>query len=234
MPTNYLPREEAKLVTWTGEFVTTLTPLVAKTDFPIDSARLAQYVTTRDEFVTAYNTANNPTTRTKPAVTEKNARKATLIRSTRSVVDVLQAWPDMTNTLRDELGISQRGKKPEPSPIPAKAFVKVLSIDGRDVTLEIRQGVGKAGRPRGAQGATVMIAYGAEAPAETTAWTLATNTGRTKTTITLDAVPAACTAWISAFFWNGRKQSGPASTPVSVSLAAMVAAPVPLKIKKAA
>jgi hypothetical protein len=233
MPRDYLPREEAKLVTWTGEFVTTLTPLVAGTGFPITADRLAEYVTTRNRFVSAYNVANNPGTRTKPSITEKNDRKKALIRSTRSMVDVLQAWPQMTNTLRDSLGISQRGKKPTPSPIPAQPFVKVESINGREVTISIQQSSKTKGKPSKVEGANIMVAYG-ELPTTVTGWSFAQTTGKSKTTIVLDAVDEATTAYITAFWFNGRKATGPAANPVSVNLGATTALPVGMKIKKAA
>lgn len=233
MPTTTPPPGEAKLVTWTGQFVTTLTPMVVGEGFPITAERLAEYVTTRTHFVNAYNVANNPNTRTKPAITEKNARKSTLIRSTRSMVDVLQSWPQMTNTLRAELGISLRGNKPTPNPIPAQPFVKVESVNGREVTLSIQQSSKTKGKPAKVEGANVMVAYG-ELPTTITGWSFAQTTGKSKTTIMLDAVDEATTVYITAFWFNGRKETGPAANPVSVNLAATTVLPVGMKIKKAA
>jgi len=233
MPTNYLPREEAKLVTWTGEFLTTLQARPANY-FNVDAARIAEYVTTRNRFVAAYNVANNANTRTRPSIEAKNEAKRTLIRATRSVVDGIQAWAQTTNEMRLELKISERGKKPVATPIPAQAFVKVEKVNGRDVTLSIQQSRTTRSKPRGVDGANIMVAYGEELPESTIGWTFAQTTGRTKTTITLDAVAGPCTVWISAFWFNGRKQTGPASTPVSVNLGATSALPVSMKIKKAA
>ncbi|MFT3787024.1 MAG: hypothetical protein QM770_12800 [Tepidisphaeraceae bacterium] len=232
--TDYLPFRESELVTWTGDFVATLTPLVTTAGFPIQSERLTEYVTTRNRFLAAFAKASNPSTRVKSAITEKNDEKKTLIRSTRSMVEVLQAWPQMTNSLRDDLGISQRGKKPTPSPIPPQAFVKVEGVNGREVTLSIQQSKTTKTKPRGAQGANVMIAYSDEAPESTLDYTLATVTTRTKTVITLDAVREACTVWISAFWFNGRGASGPASDPQGVNLSAIAVKPATMKLKKAA
>lgn len=230
---DYLPVREAELVTWTGEFLTELQAKPAGY-YGVAADRISEYATTRTNFVNAYNVANNPATRVKSAITAKNDKKATLLRSTRSVVDVIQAFPQTTNAMRDDLGIAQRGKKPTPSPIPTQAFVKVEKIDGRDVTVNIQQNSSTKGKPRGAIGANIMVAYSEQPPVATTEWTFAQTTGKTKTTITLDAVSDACTVWISAFWFNGRKATGPASTPVSVNLGATSASPMSMKIKKAA
>ncbi|MFT3786179.1 MAG: hypothetical protein QM770_08435 [Tepidisphaeraceae bacterium] len=233
MASKYLPRTEEKLVTWTGDFLTTLQTKPANY-FNVPPTRIADYAVTRTRFVEAYGVASNPTTRTGPAIEAKNVAKKTLINSTRSLVDEIQAWPQTTNEMRRELGITERGKKPTPSPIPPQAFVKVESVNGREVTLSIQQSKTTKSKPRGVLGANVMIAYGDEAPASTLDYTLATVTGKSKTVITLDAVREACTVWISAFWFNGRKQTGPASDPVSVNLSATSAVPATMKLKKAA
>lgn len=230
---DYLPIREAELVTWTGDFLTTLQTKPANY-FNVPASRIAEYVTTRNRFVNAYNTATNPNTRTGPAIEAKNVAKATLIRSTRSIVDEVQAWAQTTNEMRRELGITERGKKPTPSPIPPMPFVKVESVNGRDVTLNLQQSRTTKGKPRGAIGANIMVAYGDEMPTSETGWAFAATTGRTKVTVNLNAVTEATTVWITAFWFNGRKQTSQAATPVSVSLGATAVVPVSMKIRKAA
>jgi hypothetical protein len=234
MPTTKPPLKEAELVTFTGDFLHTLQTKPAGT-FPVDAARIAEYVTTRNNFLAAYATASNPNTRTKPSVEAKNVAKAKLIRSTRSIIDVCQSWPQMTNELRFELGINERGKKPEPGPIPGKPIVKVVAIDERDVTITIESSKGVRAKPKGVNGASVMVAYGAK-PESIQGWTFKELVGKSKATITLDAVETACTVWITAFWFNGRKQTGQAATPVSVNLSEIDVVPATgnMKIKKAA
>ena len=153
MAYNYLPAEEAKLVTWTGEFFTNLSTK------PVDyygaaPDLISAYAVTRTRFVNAYNAVQNPITRTPPNIEAKNVFKKALVNATRSLVDVIQAWPSMTNEKRRELKITERGKKPVPTPIPGMPFLKVESIDGRYVKLSLQQSRTTKGRPKGASGAT--------------------------------------------------------------------------------
>jgi hypothetical protein len=140
----------------------------------------------------------------------------------------------MTNTMRDKLGIAQRNKKHEPSPIPGQPFVKVEDVNGRQVAISIQQSKTNKVKPKGVIGANIMIAYGDEAPATAAGWQFAVATGRSKLVLTLDEISAPCTAWITAFWMNGRKQTGQAGVPVSVKLAEAPALPVGMKLKKAA
>jgi len=133
---SYLPREEAKLVTWTGEFFTNLSTKPADY-YGAAPDLISAYAVTRTRFVNAYNAVQNPITRTPPNIEAKNVFKKALVNATRSLVDVIQAWPSMTNEKRRELKITERGNRPTPSPIPGMPFVKVESIDGRDVTPEL-------------------------------------------------------------------------------------------------
>lgn len=230
---SYLPREEAKLVTWAGEFFTNLSTK------PVDyygaaPDLISAYAITRTRFVNAYNAVQNPITRTPPNITAKNTAKKTLVNATRSLVDVIQAWPSMTNEKRRELKITERGNRPTPSPIPGIPFLKVESIDGRYVKLSLQQSRTTKGRPKGASGANVFVSYGPDAPAATNGWSFLTGTGKSKVTLNLGAVESACTVWITAFWFNGRKQSGQAATPISVNLSAITPLPQAMKISKAA
>jgi hypothetical protein len=66
-------------------------------------------------------------------------------------------------------------------------------------------------------GAAVFTYVGATPPADTSDWTFVGNTARTSFDVELPAtMPAGATMWITAFWFNPRKQSGPAATPTSV------------------
>lgn len=136
----------------------------------------------------------------------------------------------MTNEHRRELKISERGK----SPVPETPFVKVESINGREVTLSIQESRATKGRPKGVSGAKLFVSYSAQPPATTNGWNFETGTGKTKVVLVLDSVEAACTVWITEFWFNGRKESGPAATPISVNLAAATPLPSAMKMKTAA
>lgn len=232
MPSNYLPSREAELVTWTNDFRANI--LATPEAYGLTAAQATQYQATRTTLVNAYNTVQNPITRTPPNFAAKNAAKTALIKMTRQLVDVIQAFPGTTNEKRRQLKISERDRKPTPSPIPSMPFVKVVSVNGRDVTLSIQQSKTTKRKPKGALLANVMVAYAESAPEGVAGWNFVTGTGRTTVTVTLDGVQEACTAWVTAFWVNGRKESSQAATPIPINLGAMSAAPVTMKLKKAA
>ena len=226
---DYLPIREAQLVVWTGEFLQNIT--VEPGAYGLVVQQCTEYQTTRNRFVASYEAVQNPLTRTPPAVERKNVDKRTLVNATRSLVDVVQAWPQMTNEKRRALKISERGKRPVPSPIPTTSpFVKVEKVEGRVATLKFQGNSSTRSRPKGVIGVSIFSAYGAQPPTDAKGWKFETMTGKTTLELALNDTDAAGTVWLTAFWFNGRKESGIASQPISVNLAA--ATPVPQAAKK--
>lgn len=224
MPSNYLPSREAELVTWTNEFRANI--LAAPAAYGLSEQQATQYQATRTTFVNAYNAVQNPVTRTPPNFVAKDVAKRVLIVATRSLVDVIQAWPSMTNEKRRELKIAERGKRPMPSPVPGTApFIKVSKTDGRVVTLKLQSSRTNKAKPKGVSGVSIFSYYGQQPPADANGWKFETMSGRTTVSIPLDATDAAGTVWVTAFWFNGRKETGVASNPISVNLPA--ASPLP-------
>ncbi|NBC11109.1 MAG: hypothetical protein GVY24_05150, partial [Planctomycetes bacterium] len=89
-------------------------------------------------------------------------------------------------------------------------------------------------RPEGVAGATVFTHVGNEPPADTGAWQFATNTGSTVLNLNFEASAQSDTVWLTAFWFNTRKESGPAATPISVNLPAAQSVPQGAKLKIAA
>ena len=85
----------------------------------------------------------------------------------------------------------------------------------------------KRGKLSGVSGASVFSFVGATAPADISAWKFQGNTGRTRVDVVFPNtnVPGA-QVWpirqaqgrLTAFWFNGRKQSGPACSPVSAHI----------------
>ena len=234
MPQTYLPARESELVTWTGEFLANIQ--AAPADYGLTAQDATNYATTRTNFVTAYNATQNPLTRTPPNFAAKSAAKKTLVNATRMLVDQAQAWPQMTNEKRRALKITERGKKPTPSPVPGTSpFVIVEKVDGRVVSLRFQGSKSNRARPKGVAGVSVFSFYGEQPPTEASGWTYENMTGRTTMDLALDRTTDAGTVWLCAFWFNSRKESGLASAAVSVNLAAATVTPqVAKKLKIAA
>jgi hypothetical protein len=232
---NYLPTQEAALVEWTGTFLDRI--LTGFASYGLSQTEANNYKTTRDRFVAIYNSASADVSRTRVVVSEKNIEKKHLINATRMLVRVCEAWPQMTNPKRIELGLPEKKPRAKKQPIPkAKPIVKVLKVDDREVTIGLQQASGERSKPAGVDGANIFVAYGETAPTSESAWELYTGTNKSRVVLTLDKIDEATCVWISAQWLNRSRQAGPASTPMSVQLAAIGVVPQPsgMKIKKAA
>lgn len=232
---DYLPGREAALVTWTDRFLAAIT--AAPADFGLTAPDATNYQTSRTRFVDLYLQAQGDATRTRVVVNEKNVAKRTLINATRTLVRVCEAWPQMTNAKRLELGITER--KPRAGSVPApttEPFVKVESVIGRRVTVSLQASRTRRDRPAGADSANLFVAYGPAAPADVDGWQLYTGTNRSRVVLTLDKSDAATKAWVCACWLNRRREAGPACAPTGVDLAAVSVVPQPMaaKAKKAA
>ena len=71
----------------------------------------------------------------------------------------------------------------------------------------------------GVKGASIFRYIGENAPNSVEGWTFAGNTTKTVYEVTLPAeTPAGSKVWITAYWFNGKMQSGPAATPVSIHI----------------
>ena len=68
-------------------------------------------------------------------------------------------------------------------------------------------------------GATVLSYVGAEPPDALGSWKFEGNTGRTTGEVVFpDTVAPGAKVWLTAFWFNARKQSGPACAPVGTNV----------------
>ena len=206
------------MVTWTNGFIANLPELVTATI--IDAATQTALTASADAFIDAYNTANNEFTRTRATIYIKNEKKADWLRSVRVVVDQIQVNPLTTDAMRANLGITVR-RVPSPVPAPTTSpTITLTSETGRrvKVTMRDRTSTGR-GRPAGVEGITVLTYVGEDAPKSTSDWSFAGNTSTMEMTTQFPAnTPAGAKVWVTAFYFNPRKQSGPAAVPVSTNL----------------
>ncbi len=218
----FLPSREADLIQWSRHFdeLITADPLI----YGLDAVQAAAYAALHTAFTTAYQTAADNNTRTPSAIQAKNDAKAALIAEARSLVGIIQSFPGTTNELRSDLGITVPDDEPTPVPVPGTApGIAVDLVVGRTVTLRLsdRGNPESRGKPDGVDGATVFAYFGPTppAPSDTDAWTFKGNTGRTTTEIAFPPeIESGATAWFTAFWFNTRKQSGPAAMPISTQI----------------
>ena len=78
----------------------------------------------------------------------------------------------------------------------------------------------KRGKPLGVAGASVFSWTGTgPAPSDIADWKFETNTGKTMLEVSFPStLMAGSKVWLTAFWFNGRKESGPACAAISVNL----------------
>ena len=219
MAYDYLPTRESALLTWALNFSTkiTATPI----PFGLTAAQATGFAALYTAYNTAYQTASNRTTRSPVNVELKNVAKQNMLVGARSLANVVQNCPTVTNAQRLDLGLTVR-VKPAPVPPPATApKLEIGNVTGWTVRITLRDAASgsKRGRPAGVSGASVFSYVGATPPTEGSKWAFEGNTGRTTLDVVFPStVPAGATVWISAFWFNGRKESGPACAPIQTNL----------------
>jgi hypothetical protein len=212
------PTSDTALLQWSQNIVNLITPAPATYNL------VAADVTTYTALHTAYSTALagcDPAQRNRSAVVAKNAARAALKAGATLLANKVYASATVTDAQKTALGIPPR-KTPAPIPAPSTSpTLEVLSVNGWTVKIKLRQsGSGKKrGKPAGVSGASVFSFVGVDAPGDISAWKFEGNTGRTNIDVAFaNTIAAGAKVWLTAFWFNGRKQSGPACAPVSTNL----------------
>ena len=100
-------------------------------------------------------------------------------------------------------------------------MIDILSVRGNTVSLRLHEGGDstRRGKPVGVNGAALYSFVGAVPPTDERDWTFEGLTSRVKADITFPGgVPPGSQVWFTAFWFNQRKQNGPAATPVTTNL----------------
>lgn len=217
------PRKDADLVTWSTNFDTLITSSAAT--YGLDAAQAAGYNVLHNAFVSAYNIAANPNTNSKANVNAKNVAKESLLNDPNGaweLVDIVQAFPGTTDTMRGQLGIRIPA---DPTPVGAPTTapdLSIISTFGKTIKVRLRDQLNpdSRGKPPGVQGATIVYHVGDTVPSDPAEWSFSMNVSKTVFDVELPAsIPAASKVWLTAFWFNARKESGPACQPVSTNIA---------------
>ena len=215
-------------MTWSTNFDTKIN--ATPTDYGLTVALADNYHGLHEAFILAYNTANDPLTRSPANIAAKNTAKEELIENARMLARIVQAAPGISAAQRESLGLTVPDVEPSPIPVPdAAPAIEIMSAVGRLVKIRLwdTENPDNRGKPAGVSGATVLTYIGAAPPApeDIAAWKFETNISKTTTTVEFPpTVPSGATAWFTAFWFNPRKQSGPATLPVSAQIPASLPA----------
>ena len=222
--TSYMPTKQSQAVVWSGNFAE---KVGADPDaFGLTAAQATAFNSLNIALQTTYLAAVTPETKNIVSVARKDAALQAMKLMARDLVSIIQGTPSVTDAQKLALGLTVRSATPRPIPAPtATPFLKIKSVNGRDVTVELLQSASRRGRPEGVAAATVFTHCGTSEPTALEQWQYAVTA--TRMTVTLPFAPSTTgdTAYVTAFWTNAKGQAGPAARPVSVNLAAGNALP---------
>jgi hypothetical protein len=216
----FLPKTDPGLLAWSTNFATKIS--AGATAYGLTTANATTYSTAQTDFATKLTAATEPSTRGKATVQAKDISRATLVALSQQFARQVQGTMTVTDEQRLALGLTVRKTEPTPQPPPADApLVQVTKVAGRTINIKLIDTTNptRRGKPAGVAGASIFTHIGATPPAEITDWVFQGNTGRTTGSIDFPPTTApGATVWVTAFWFNNRKASGPAADPISANL----------------
>jgi hypothetical protein len=216
----FFPSRDDALLAWSLNFKTLIT--AAPTTYGLTAPLATAYGTLHTAYATTLSAATDPSTRTKSTVAAKNTARTNLKNNARLLANLVNGTASVTDAQKIELGLNVRAT-PTPIPPPSNApAIEVVSVSGWTAKIRLKntESSGSRGKPVGVLGANVFSHVGATPPSDIGAWKFEGGTGRvTKVDVVFpNTLAAGTTVWLTAFWFNGRKQSGPACAPVSCNL----------------
>jgi hypothetical protein len=215
-----MPPKKADQVAWAANVVATISGLQIPL-YGVPADIMTAFGAANTTLQAAWTAATHPSTRTKGTVAAANVALAAMKVAARPVVNYVQANPAVTDTMKIAAGITVRKTTPSPKPAPDQApVVQVTSVNGRTVTIRLRQDGERRAKPTNVQNALVFTYIGETPPQDTNLWTFVATT--TNTTLAIPFAPSETgdTVWITAMWVNAKSVTGPAATPLSVNLPA--------------
>jgi hypothetical protein len=212
------PTTDAGLLAWSLNFLDLIT--LSPISYGLTAGDATSYGTVHASFATAL-AACDPPQRSKTNVATKNAARTSLKDAATLLANKVYSTATVTDAQKVELGIPPRNP---PTPIPAPAtspVIEVVSMTGWTVRIRLRDSGGSSrGKPAGTIGASIFSHVGASAPTDISEYKFEGSTGRVnKIDVAFpDTLAAGTKVWLTAFWFNGRKQSGAACAPVSANL----------------
>ena len=217
-----VPIKTSALVNWSTNFEQRVS--ASPVTYGYTAAQATQYTTLHDALIAANSAvvaAEESGTRSSPLIATRNAAKAALLPFARELYAQCQASLTVPDAAKIEIGITVR-QQPSTQPVPAdEPAIDVLSGVQNTVKLRLHDSTDPArrGKPALVDGAAIFSFVGEEPPTPEQGWRFENNTTRTRVDIQFPATVApGSKVWFTAFWFNEKKQAGPAAAAVSTRL----------------
>jgi len=152
----------------------------------------------------------------------KDQKRLEMLQLIRPLYAYIQDSLAISDTAKVAIGVLVKSLHPTPQPVPGFApLMTVTATNGSIFTLRMADpnSPDSQKRPLYTAGISVFSFVGEEAPLSATDFKFEGNTGKTTIDVEVPAtVPAGSTVWFTCFYFNNRKESGPAASPIAKTL----------------
>jgi hypothetical protein len=216
---NFYRGTDAEIVAGSAAFASMIATGFAS--YGLTSAQQTAFAALNTTLQAAYLAAVSPSTRTPGAIQGKN----TAIREMRAnailLSKIIYATPTVTDEQLVDLGLLPRPSRAAVPPPDSAPVIDIESVRGNTVTLRLHEAgdSSRRGKPAGVSGAALYSFCGAVAPTDEAGWTFEGLTSKVKTSVSFpNTVAPGSKVWFTAFWFNERKQNGPAADSVTTNL----------------
>ena len=218
MPSPFPPARESELI----ELSTHIYDKVTATPeaYGLTAEEVIPFATAQEAFALAYAKMADPATKNKVTVELKNVAKKSMVSELRKVVAVAQAWPAMTNAKREELRVPTRGNEPTPIAPPTEMpTLKVQSVSGRLMDLEVLNGENQKRKPAGVRSVWLYTWTGENPSTKLDDWKLRGGSTKSNPQIMFgEDIAPGTVVYVTAAWVNTKDQPGPACAPVKTHI----------------
>jgi hypothetical protein len=219
MARNFYYGKDADIVSGSASFAALISssPVI----YGLTAAQATSFGVLNASLQGAYTAAVSPPTRGPVSIQAKNQAIHNMRVSAINLAKIAYSTQTVTDTQLMELGLLPR---PSRSPVPPPATaptIDVVSVNGNTVKLRLHSDADptRRGKPAGVDGASVFSFIGAAPPDTEAEWTFEGVAGKTTINITFPAGTApGAQVWFTAFWFNSRKQNGPAAIAVGTKI----------------
>lgn len=218
-----MPIQDGALVNWGSNFDTKGTATPSK--YSLTASQMTSFHTAYTAFVSAYNavaTAREAGSRSKLLTSTKDQAKADLLVIGRELYSIVQSAISVADGDKSDIGVVVKKTSPTPVPPPSTApGIAIVSSFGNTVKLRMYDVARPThrSRPAGTIGASVFSFVGATPPSDESGWKFEGVAGKLIVDVTFPpATPGGAKVWFTAFWFNDRKQNGPASAPIGTNI----------------
>jgi hypothetical protein len=189
--------------------------------YGLTTGQATAFATLNTALQSAYTAAVNPSTRTPVSIEAKNVALRNMRTSAINLAKIVYSTSSVNDSQLVALGLLPRPSR-TPIPAPAQApVIDIVSVSGNTVKIRLHaEGDStRRGKPDGVDGASVFSFIGAAPPDTENEWNFEGVASKTSLDIVFPPGTAAgAKVWFTAFWFNSRKQAGPAASPVGTNI----------------